>query len=161
MDALYRTDKTGHTVGLVPENIRPELKTYAHWVVHLDKEPYDPKTGKRASTTDSRTWAPFSEALEAFEESGRWDGIGFVFCSADPFVGIDFDKCRNPETGVVDPRILAYVEKFEERYVEVSVSGTGLHLITKGKIKGGAKKGGYEVYDQDRFFTVTGVPLDA
>jgi primase-polymerase (primpol)-like protein len=61
----------------------------------------------------------------------------------------------------VDPRVLKYIERFQDRYVEASVSGTGVHLITRGKIKGGTKKGKYELYDQDRFFTLTGMALDA
>jgi putative DNA primase/helicase len=154
-------------VGSTPENVPDDLKGYDHWVVchfeerngKMTKVPYDAKTGRRASTTDSRTWAAFPKALEAYQGSSRWDGIGFVFSSGDPFVGFDFDKCRNPETGEVDPSIREYVEGFEERYVEVSVSGTGIHLITRGKIKGGTKKGTYEIYDQDRYFCVTGVTL--
>ena len=77
----------------------------------------------------------------------------------DPFVGIDVDICRNPETGKVDPQVLALVEQYEKRYTEVSVSGTGIHLITAGKIRGGTKKGDYEMYDQDRYFAMTGVKL--
>jgi primase-polymerase (primpol)-like protein len=150
----------------VSENIPHELKTYAHWVVwrleergdELTKVPYCTKTGRHASTTDSRTWATFPEALEALED-GEYDGIGFVFSSGDPFVGLDFDDVRDPVSGEVDPRVLAYIEKFEDRYVEVSVSGSGIHLITRGKLKGGTKKGNYEIYDQDRFFVLTGVSL--
>jgi putative DNA primase/helicase len=124
----------------------------------LDKVPMIPGTRRRASTTELLTWSPFDEAYAAYED-GKHDGIGFVFCSADPFVGIDFDDCRDPDTGEVDPQVLEYVEGFEKRYVEVSVSGTGIHLITRGKIQGGTKKGEREVYDQDRFFALTGVAL--
>jgi primase-polymerase (primpol)-like protein len=124
----------------------------------LDKVPMRAGFRIGASTTDLLTWSPFEEAYAAYED-GKHDGIGFVFCSADPFVGIDFDDCRDPDTGEVDPQVLEYVEGFEKRYVEVSVSGTGVHLITRGKIKGGTKKGGREIYDQDRFFALTGVPL--
>ena len=165
---VYPTSTIGHTVDVAPENIPDYLKARPQWVnwAHeqrdgkLTKVPYSPVTERRASTTDLLTWATFEAALATFE-LGKYAGLGFVFCSADPFVGIDFDHCRNPETGQVDPRVLEYIERFEDRYVEVSVSGTGAHLITRGKIKGGAKKGKYELYDQDRFFTVTGVLLDA
>jgi primase-polymerase (primpol)-like protein len=34
-----------------------------------------------------------------------YDGIGLVFCSADPFVDIDPDDCRNPQTGEVELRV--------------------------------------------------------
>jgi primase-polymerase (primpol)-like protein len=122
------------------------------------KVPYMPGTERKASTTDLLTWDWIEEAVEAFD-SGEYDGVGFVFCSADPFVGLDFDNCRDPQTGEVDPQVLDIIEQYERPYVEVSVSGTGIHLITLGKIRGGAKKGDYEIYDQDRYFCMTGVEL--
>src|SRR4051794_26624631 len=51
----------------------------------------------KASTTDSLTWRPFDVARDALR-TGRYNGIGFVFSSGDPYAGIDLDKCRNPET---------------------------------------------------------------
>lgn len=124
----------------------------------LNKVPMIAGTKRKASTTDLLTWCSFEEACAAYED-GKHHGLGFVFCSADPFVGIDFDDCRDPDTGIVDPRLLKYAERFEKKYVEVSVSGTGVHLITRGKLKGGTKKGDYELYDQDRFFALTGVAI--
>jgi putative DNA primase/helicase len=68
------------------------------------KVPYTPGTLRRASSTDLMTWRTFSEALEAYERSEPpYDGIGFVFCSADPLAGIDLDGCRDPETGTIEP----------------------------------------------------------
>lgn len=115
-----------------PTGIATDLKPYAHWVVHLDKEPYDPKTGRRASTTDSRTWATFPEALKAFE-SGGWEGIGFVFSSGDPFIGIDLDNCRDPETGDLKEWAAKVCAAFVDAYKEVSPSGRGVHIIARGK----------------------------
>src|SRR5215216_7198143 len=122
----------------------------------LDKIPLIANTTRPASTADLMAWDWFEKAYEGYE-NGTHDGIGFVFCSADPFVGLDFDNCRNPETGEVDSDVLEYIECYENRYVEVSPSGTGVHLITLGKIRGGFKKGVREVYDRGRFFTLTGV----
>jgi primase-polymerase (primpol)-like protein len=70
------------------EAIPKELKRRPQWVVHREKIPYSPKTGRRASSTDLLTWGTFFEALEALN-SGEYDGVGFVFCSADPYSGID------------------------------------------------------------------------
>jgi putative DNA primase/helicase len=160
---------------LEPENIPRELKGYAHWVVwkavrrgaKIDKHPYDPKRAdKRASTTDSRTWATFPEALEALEFGG-YDGVGFVFSSGDPYVGIDLDDCRDPETSEIEEWARAIIAGFTDKYVETSPSGEGVHVITKGVLKKGTKRtlgvGGaekkVEVYGQDRFFTMTGMIL--
>lgn len=165
---LYCDSASENALGLIEENVPLDLRRRAQWVNWCFEErggkptkvPYSSVTGRRASTTDLMTWAAFEEAVAAFE-LGKYAGIGFVFCSAHPFAGIDFDDCRNPETGEVDLSVLEYISKFEDRYVEVSVSGTGIHLITRGKIKGGARKGNYELYDQDRYFCMTGVLLDA
>src|SRR5919202_2379464 len=88
----------------------------------LKKVPYTPGTRCKASCTDLLTWRSFEDAMGSLED---FDGVGFVLCSADPFVGIDFDKCRNPETGEVDGWVLGYIERFAEKYVELSPSGTG------------------------------------
>lgn len=124
----------------------------------IDKVPMIAGTRRKASTTELLDWRTFDEAYAAYED-GKHDGVGFCFCSADPFVALDFDDCRDPNTGVVNPDVLEYIETFEKRYVEISVSGTGVHLVTRGKIKGGTKRGGREIYDQDRFFALTGVAL--
>lgn len=155
MDAVYPT-RAGHTLGLVPENVPDELKTYDHWVVHLDKEPYDPKTSKRASTTDSRTWATFAEALEAYE-TGQWHGVGFVFSSGDPFVGIDLDDCRD-DAGMLAEWAEKIVEAFPNAYKEISPSGRGIHIIARGKAPG-HKRGSLEIYCLARYFRITGVAL--
>jgi primase-polymerase (primpol)-like protein len=50
----------------------------------LTKVPYKPGTGAKASSIDLLTWGTFEEAIEVLE---RYEGVGFVFCSADPYVG--------------------------------------------------------------------------
>jgi putative DNA primase/helicase len=147
---------------LSSENIPNELRERPQWVVwryeSRDGKPtkvlYDPRTGKRASSTDLLTWGTFSEALEALED---YDGLGFVFCSGDPYTGIDLDKCRDPKTGTIEPWAIAAMDQLGG-YQEVSPSGTGVHIIIRGKRRGDRKRrGNVEVYSQERFFTVTGV----
>jgi primase-polymerase (primpol)-like protein len=142
------------------EVIPKELKRRPQWVVHRKKIPYDPKTGRRASTTDLLTWGTFFEALEALE-TGSYEGVGFVFCSADPYTGVDLDKCRDPETGDLTPEAREVVDAFEGAYMEISPSGTGVHIIFKGKLPPSKKnrRGWIEAYSQDRYFTITGEGL--
>jgi putative DNA primase/helicase len=150
-----------------PEGIPDELRERPQWVnwkyarrdEKWTKVPYGPQTFERASSTDLMTWESFDEAMMALRV-GEFDGIGFVFCSADPFVGIDFDDCRNPRTGEIDEEVLEFVRSFESSYVEMSVSGTGVHLITTGRCREGKKVGKRELYGQDRFFCMTGMELD-
>jgi putative DNA primase/helicase len=148
------------------ENIPARLTERPQWVCwkleerddKMTKVPYTPGTLRKASSTDLMTWRSFSDALEAYERSEPpYDGIGFCFCSADPFAGIDLDDCRDPETGVVEEWAQKLIDSVQEGYVEASPSGTGIHIILEGVVRGGAvKKGLIEMYSQTRFFTVTG-----
>jgi putative DNA primase/helicase len=143
------------------ENIPTAMKPYRHWVCwrleerddKLTKIPYDPLTARHASSTDSRTWRSFDEAVAALEV-GEYDGIGFVFSSGDPFTGIDLDKCRNPETGELEPWAAEIVAK-SGSYAEASPSGTGVHIIVRGKAPNN-KRGRVEAYSSERYFTMTG-----
>jgi putative DNA primase/helicase len=154
-----------HT-GVLAENIPSRLTRRPQWVNwryeerdgELTKVPYTPGTNRRASSTDLMTWRTFEEAVEAYE-AGDYAGIGFMFCSADPFVGIDLDKCRNAETGELAEWARKIIDSITDKYVEVSPSGRGIHIITRGTLRGGRKKGSLEVYGQERFFTFTGVVL--
>jgi putative DNA primase/helicase len=122
------------------------------------KVPYTPGTERRASSTDLMTWRPFSEALRAYEaQEPPYDGIGFVFSSADPFVGIDLDKCRDPEDGEITMWAQEILDRVDAGYIEASPSGTGIHIIVRGAVRdGGIRKGKVEMYSRGRFFTITG-----
>lgn len=155
--------------GVVYQTIPDELRQLDQWVAYkLEKRrtrngvekrtkiPYSPLTGRKASTTDPATWAPFEYALDALDEEG-YDGVGFVFDSSDPFTGVDLDGCVDPETGAISEAAWEWIDAFHT-YAEVSPSGTGLHLIVRGQMEQGRhnEAAGVEVYSQARFFTVTG-----
>lgn len=123
------------------------------------KIPVDPETGDFASSTDDRTWSDLETALE-YASTGRADGMGFVFTRTDPLVGIDLDKCRDPETGRPDPEAKEIIQRLES-YTEVSPSRTGYHVLLHGELPDGRnRRGGVEMYDQSRFFTVTADHVD-
>jgi putative DNA primase/helicase len=92
-------------------------------------------------------------------------GIGFVVTPQDPFVGIDLDHCRHPETGDIAAWARHIVDDFDS-LTEITPSETGLRIwITThdGLLPGGAhgrRKGPVEVYSAGRFFTVTGHRLE-
>lgn len=126
------------------------------------KAPYSPMTRKRASVSDPSTWGTFDQAVSILQQYNV-DGLGFVFTESDPFVGIDLDACRNPETGTLDPWAKALVEQLAS-YTEISPSGTGLHILIKGQLPegtSGLRTGKLEVYSAARFFGLTGNRLDA
>jgi primase-polymerase (primpol)-like protein len=162
MDAEMATVTSSPVIENIPGRIA-ERPQWVCWRLETrggkpTKVPYTPGTERRASTTDLMTWRTFSEALDAYEAGEPpYDGIGFVFCSADPFVGIDLDNCRDPQTGSIEPWAKNIIDTFVgEGYVEASPSGTGVHIIAEGVLKEGARRGPVEMYGQDRFFTVTG-----
>lgn len=150
------------------ENIPEQLTERPQWVCwrleeregKLTKMPYIPGTVRRASSTDLMGWRTFSEAIAAYEAGEPpYDGIGFVFCSADPFAGIDLDNCRTPETGAVEEWAQEIIDA-SEGYVEISPSGRGVHIIVEGRVRnGGIRRGPVEMYSRDRFFTISGVLL--
>jgi hypothetical protein len=112
--------------------------------------------GGAASTTDPFTWASFAVALAAAK---KYDGVGFVFSAADDLMGLDLDHCRDAATGVIEPWALAVVERLDS-YTEESPSGTGLHIFLFAKLEMAGRKGQrIEVYQQGRYFTITGKPL--
>ena len=87
---------------------------------------------------------------------GTVQGPGYVLQKGE--VGIDLDKCRNPETGEITPWAADIVDRLNS-YTEVSPSGTGLRILCKGELPPGARrKGLVEMYDHSspRYLTITG-----
>lgn len=121
------------------------------------KVPCNPKTGDKASTTDSETWSDLQTALHAVERFG-FDGIGFVLTKELGIIGIDIDHCVDAETGELNDTATAILGMCYT-YAEYSPSGTGMHLLMFGQKPDGACKNtetGVEMYDDARYLTLTG-----
>lgn len=111
--------------------------------------------GRAASTTNPQDWTTFEKALAA-QEHLKFTGIGFVFTRSSGLVGVDLDKCRDPETGETEPWARAILSELDS-YTELSQSERGWHAIVKGSLPArGNRKGRVEMYDHDRFFIMTG-----
>jgi primase-polymerase (primpol)-like protein len=137
-----------------------DLNQWVCWKLALQKNgkskkiPFNPHTGRPASVTDHNTWGSFPDANKGCKKF-KLNGVGFVFTADDPFVGVDLDGCRNPETG----QIKIWAEKIIkslDSYTEVSPSGTGVKIFIIGTIPSSLKTERVEVYAEKRFFTVTG-----
>lgn len=167
------TSKGPRDVVRIPLNcdgIPPELRVLNQWVAWMflppkkpggkhRKVPIYPKTGGLASTTDAATWGTFDDAVECFRSRGL-GGIGFVFAQGGGMSGTDLDECRDIETGAIEPWARQIIEDLNS-YTEVSPTGTGVHVFTGGELPpGGHRKGHVEMYDSERFFTVTGVMVE-
>ncbi|MDY6777746.1 MAG: hypothetical protein SVU32_03710 [Candidatus Nanohaloarchaea archaeon] len=120
------------------------------------KVPVDPAGGGYASVADPGTWTGFDAAFARYRAEDAVDGVGYVFSIEEPYAGVDLDDCRDPETGDVEAWARDVVERLDS-YTERSPSGTGLHVLVEGAVPdGGNRQDGVELYDRDRYFTVTG-----
>jgi primase-polymerase (primpol)-like protein len=118
------------------------------------KVPVEPGASEYASTIDPETWRSFDVAREHAVATGC--GVGFVFTAIDRFVGVDLDDCRDPDSGALSEQATAIIEDLDS-YTEVSPSGTGVHVLAVGTLpEGRSRHGCVEMYDNARFFTVTG-----
>lgn len=151
------------------ESIPLELRTKPHWVCwrkeyvkgKLTKVPYRPLSGKKASHSNPRHWCSFEIALQ---HAGKYDGIGFVF--NNDYIGTDLDKAID---AAATKRLKPWAQAIFDRlptYCEVSPSGTGVHLISYGRLPEGwtgtnqrrndGDGSGVEIYSVKRYFTFTG-----
>ncbi|AXG09736.1 hypothetical protein DU484_07605 [Haloplanus rubicundus] len=148
----------------IPDTIR----SFEQWICWREDErdgkptkvpikPYRTSGNPLASVTDSGTWRDFETALTYHRESAfRTDGVGFVFDPEAEIVGVDLDNCRDAESGDLEPWAVDIIDRLDS-YTEVSPSGTGIHVLVKGELHPGRnRRGDVEMYDRDRFFTVTG-----
>jgi putative DNA primase/helicase len=171
--------ETTGVISPITENIPKQLTERPQWVCwcremrdgEVTKILYTPGTERRAKSNDLKTWRTFEEAVEAYEASEpmAYAGVGFVFCSVDPFVGIDLDDCRNAESGEISPWAQKIIGRVQEGYIEISPSGEGVHIIVEGSVRNGRTRkevhekgkrvGRVEMYGHGKFFTVTGAVL--
>jgi putative DNA primase/helicase len=85
---------------VICDSIPPEMRAERRWLLwrlewvedkkgkgKWSKVPYQ-SNGRKASSTDAKTWTPFETAVGAYR-SGGFDGIGFVL--GDGWAGVDLD----------------------------------------------------------------------
>ena len=135
----------------------PQLLTnLTQWVVAgKNKMPINARTLHAASVTDSRTWSTFEQAKATAEKNNLY--VGFVLIKENKIIIVDLDKPKNDEQKERHTKIFNALNT----YTETSMSGNGLHLISRGNIPHGIKRDQVEVYDCDRSFIITGDILPA
>ena len=134
-----------------------ELRQLPRWVAYTaDKKPINPVTGCGAKANDAVTWGTFEQAVA---KVGQSNIVGIGFELGGGYIGIDIDRC------IVDGNIAPTVDqtiKAMNTYTEISPSGKGIHLIYKGTLPEGHCKKNikdgqiFEIYSQQRYFTMTG-----
>lgn len=147
------------------QDIPFELRQLSQWVCvdmtldekgHPKKAPLNPRTGQLASVDDPETWGTFDEAIQTANPV-----IGFVLSDNDPYAIIDLDnKPSNPATPEQLERHNKIIQAFQS-YTELSISGTGVHIIVKGKVPKGKNRDHVEVYSTGRYMICTGHTLNS
>ena len=141
-----------------------EMKKTRRWVGYKvevrdgkqTKVPYNAILGSFAKSNDPSTWTTFNVAVSGCVKYG-FAGIGFMLgkdATTDiHYLGIDLDN-----HGEEDFETIAndFIETLNS-YTEYSHSGKGIHIICKGtKPVGRCRKSNIEMYDNGRFFTMSG-----
>jgi putative DNA primase/helicase len=140
-----------------------DLKSMPQWVGYDDRKiPKNPHTGSNAQTNNPATWSDAATAWKA-KNRYRWQGIGFVFTLESGLVGIDLDDCfYRDDIGIrhIKPKAKDVCQSLDS-YTEYSPSHNGLHIICRGKIQDSVKRDdiGFEMYNELRYFTMTGKQL--
>jgi len=131
-----------------------ELKTLSQWVGYTpSKVPMCPHTGGAASSNNPETWGTAAQAWAAKKRYG-WAGVGYVFTIGAGVVGVDLDDCFDDNDRLTDDA--RQIVQMLNSYTERSPSGKGLHILACGSIPHSVKKPGFEMYNELRYFTVTG-----
>src|SRR5262245_17111384 len=122
-----------------PDGIPAELRAIPRWVVWRvespdgrsapTKVPYQVNGIRKALPNDPSTCGSFAAAMKRYE-AGGWAGIGFLL--GDGIAGIDYDGCRDPETGRIDGWARKHLDRLPS-YTEVSPTGSGVKTIVYGK----------------------------
>ena len=146
----------------IPQVMKP-LKQWVAWQTEVrggrpTKVPMVPGGSRRASVTLPETWTDFETARTRVNGHAN-TGLGFVLVK--DIVASDFDHLRESAEQDFPLWALAIVARLGS-YAEVSPSGLGLHVFTRGSLPaGGHKVGCVEMYDTQRYFTVTGNRLES
>ena len=149
----------------IPQELR-DLKQWGlysrKWLPEKNKYTKLPLTvdGRAASSTNETTWSSFDEALTAYLTPNNFEVAGLAFFFKPPYIGIDIDHIKDDIAATIqgDPNTVTndFIKRTKS-YTETSMSGEGIHIITKGDFTGKKhRKGQFEFYDKGRFFALTG-----
>lgn len=129
------------------------------------KRPLDWRTGQMPPKGSGGHMSPeyrctYDEAAAAVA-AGRGHGVGFVFTAEDPYWFCDVDGCleTTPAGSNWSAVALELLAAFQGAAVEISQSGTGLHIVGRGAVPAHSCKNvalGLEFYHEARFVALTG-----
>jgi hypothetical protein len=123
-----------------------------------DKKPRSPHNGQVCNPHDTQFWVD-RQAAENAVANGLGIGVGMVFAEHHGNFFVDIDHCLQPD-GSWSPVAVQLCQVFAGAYIEVSSSGTGIHIIGKGVAPVGHSTRntalGLEVYTTGRYCALAG-----
>ena len=133
------------------------MRERPQWVRRSEaKVPLRADGGGLASSTNPSTWTTWDQA----RDSKVGVGLGYVL-AGDGIVCLDLDRCID-EAGRIAGWAQEILDRCPPTWVEVSPSGTGLHIWGRGRVGTGRviRRGeaAVEVYDRGRYIAL-GRPL--
>lgn len=146
-----------------------EMKKRPNWVVvktwwNAEKVKYNKRPvncnsdkGEYAESDNPKTWTTFDNALKYLKEKGGTT-VAYALDGKDNISCIDLDRCYD-ENGQQTALTKEVLSKCGKTYVEMSVSGNGLHIFGKTSgmdIRTFSKDGDLEFYQRDHFIAMTG-----
>ncbi|MEE6210831.1 hypothetical protein U3A55_11800 [Salarchaeum sp. III] len=147
-------------------NVWPqELLERTQWMGHADKKPFAPWADRNAPAPCSKDghtnasecdcdarwkWSYTEnyvdgETIAIAEDDHRLDGRAFLQQDDDPYVHVDGDDVRDPETGAVHPAFTAILTHLGATYTDISTSGAGVHANYQGDLPEGVKQATWEL----------------
>jgi hypothetical protein len=139
------------------------------WMGHQQKKPFAPWGDRDAPVPCSKDHHPETAAdcecdarykwgynghyrdgktAQMAEVDPRLDGLAYIQLPDDPYVYVDGDDVRDPETGDVHPAFVAMLEHLGLTYADISQSGNGVHAIYKGDLPDEVKQASWRL-DED------------
>ena len=157
----------------LPEGFAP-LAQYRQWMCYqitpsktragkFDKFPISVETAKIVDAHNPQHWTDAQTAINTAASFGDGYGVAFVFTENDPFFFVDIDGAYDGQQWSNVATQLC--QTFAGAAVEVSQSGTGLHIIGQysGDEPDHACKNiplGLEFYTSGRFVALTGTGIN-
>ena len=166
------SDATADEIRDVYKHVPSALKNIDNWVLwkmecdansNIIKVPYNPNNHRYyASHSNDKTWASFDKCCNLLPYTNGMR-LGFVFSGEHNYFGIDVDDISKvaPENMEAALNLRNMIHANFNTYCELSPSKKGVHYYGIGSLPDGIQaikdsKYKIEIYDNQRYFTVTG-----
>lgn len=125
---------------------------------HVEKRPFAPWADRDHPEADGDEDARWKwgitdnyvdgDTIAIAEDDPRLDGRVFLQQDDDPYVFVDGDDVRCPETGEVHPAFKALLDRLGSTYTDISTSGTGVHANYRGELPEGLTQTTFAIDDE-------------